>query len=158
MRKLINILVVSSILAFGFIGRIQAQESIIITASDSTAQSRALYTVQFLTSESLSPDAVIKVVFPKEYILSKKILAGSHTIKGGLVTTVKGDTVLVQRTGLGKKVLSGTYVDVMLSDIINPAVAGDMYQISIMTQSDRKATSKKIAQVPVSVKAKPVAR
>jgi hypothetical protein len=157
-RKKLKIFIICSIIVCGSIGMTQAQNSIIISASDSTARARTLYKIEFIPTENLGREAELKIVFPREFILTKKILAGSRALNGGLVAFVKGDTVLVQRTGLGTEVPAGTKVDVMLSDIINPVRADKEYQISVKIKNEHMSTSIKTAQVPMTIKPRAVSR
>ena len=130
---------ISCCLVVVFIGVVFAQESLTVKASNSMAFTRTLYTVEFIASETIHSNASFEIVFPKEYILTNKILAGSRTLNGGLKTSVVGDTVVVSRTGLGSSVPAGTKVDIMLSDIINPGKEGDSYQLTLRLKSDRNA-------------------
>jgi len=154
MKNIIKILLLYFVIVCHFVGTAWAQEQITIKASNPTVHKRAVYTVAFVAPTTILPDASIEIAFPKEYILTNKIMAGSRVLNGGLQVSVRGDTVLVQRTGLGKEIPSGTQVDVMLSDIINPGKAKDDYQISMQIKSNKMAESSKPIIAPVSIRSK----
>ena len=158
MRKLTKIFVIYSIIMSVLVVMTWAQESVTIKASNATAHARTLYTIDFITSETLYADASVEIVFPKEFLLTKKILAGSRALNGGLVVSVTGDTVVVQRTGLGDEVPAGTKVDVMLSDIINPGKSDKDYQISVRVKREPNALFGKKVQVPVTIKSRSFSR
>jgi len=154
MRRLIKTLLVLTVVVIQFSGVVWAQEQITIKASNSTAHKRTVYTVDFIAPSTIQPDASVKIVFPKEFILTNNIMAGSRMLNGGLQVSVMGDTVLVQRTGLGKEIPAGTKVDVMLSDIINPGKAKDDYQISVQVKSSPMVQTSKPIMAPVAIRSK----
>lgn len=130
-------------------GVILAQESVTVSASNPVANTRSVYKINFTTTEALSPEASFEIVFPKDFSLSKEMIAGSRTMNGGLKVTVVGDTVLVKRSGLGSVIPTGTAINIMLSDIINPVKHDHNYQISLSVKSDRLSQTSERVRVPI---------
>ena len=96
-----------------------AQTQLTVKASQLQPRKYAAYDFAFVASQEIAKDAEIDIVFPKEFILSKVVMADSRAMNGGLTVEVKGDTVKVKRSGRGNSVPAGSSIDVKLASVIN---------------------------------------
>lgn len=91
-----------------------------IQALRAEAGKPSVYEIAFTTSAALTPEAEFMIEFPAEFDLSQLQIAGSPDMSGGFTISRDKQKVLVQRSGLGQTVASGTRVRLRLGAIINP--------------------------------------
>ncbi len=80
----------------------------------------SVYEIAFTTKETLPPEAEFSFEFPAEFDLAQLQIAGSPDMKGGFTLKRDKQKVVVQRSGLGQSVASGTLVRLRLGAIVNP--------------------------------------
>lgn len=97
-----------------------AQEGLRVQALFAEPGKPSVYEIAFTTKEALPPNAEFSFEFPVEFDLAQVQIAGSPDINGGFAVKRDKQKVLVQRSGLGQSVASGTLVRLRLGAIINP--------------------------------------
>ena len=126
--------------------RAQGQETVVLTRI--TPLKSAAYQFFFRADANISPGMVIDVVFPKQFNLTKVLLAASDKIKSGFTVSVHGDTVRAMRTNAGITVSSGELCDLKIASIINPQVIDKQYQFTVLLRKGKRILSKR----PLSLK------
>jgi hypothetical protein len=107
------------------------RDSLAVKALRAEPGKPSLYEVSFVTTDSLSPNAVLAVTFPREFDLSQLEIAGSSTINGGFTLQRNDREVLLRRTGLGSKIPPGKKVSIQLGLIVNPANLSASHQVRV---------------------------
>lgn len=117
------------------------RDSLAVKALRATPGKPSLYEVSFVTTDSLSPNAIIALTFPKTFDLSQLEIAGSSTINGGFALTRKGQEVQLQRTGLGVPIPPGKKVSLQLGLIGNPTSFSASHQVRVQLPATRAAAA-----------------
>lgn len=117
------------------------RDSLAVKALHATPGKPSLYEVSFVTTDSLSANALITLTFPKAFDLSQLEIAGSGTINGGFALTRKGQEVQVRRTGLGVSIPPGKRVSLQLGLIGNPTSFSASHQVRVQLPATRAAAA-----------------
>ncbi len=96
------------------------QDSLMIKPANPIQGEPSVYTLSFVTVDTLFPDGIIEITLTEDFDLSKTRLANSTTINGGFTVAVNGNTVVLQRKGTGRLVLPLEKVDVQFGVVKNP--------------------------------------
>jgi len=129
---------------FGFFGPTlwaQGQEKVVATRV--TPLKSAAYQFFFRAGADISPGMEIDVVFPKQFNLTKVLLAASDKIKSGFTVSVHGDTVRAKRTNAGITVSRGALCDLKIASIISPRVIDRQYQFTVLLRNGKRILSKR---------------
>jgi hypothetical protein len=99
----------------------------------------AIYELSFTTTDALKSTACFDIVFPASFDISNVRLAGSSTINGGFNVVTSGDTVHVERSGLGRPIPPGEKVALMMASVRNPKeiTSGEKGAVTIYPQGRR---------------------
>ncbi|HNR68506.1 MAG TPA: hypothetical protein PKN04_08470 [bacterium] len=116
---------------------VSAQERALIRAIDPLPRQLTVYSVTWTADREIAADAAIGVVFPRACNLSQVIMADSRQLNGGLMVNVSGDTVWVQRSGLGEKLAAGDSVEVKIASVFNPVSPDQPYEFKILLRDER---------------------
>jgi len=127
----------------GLFAQSAVNNSVDVQALNTEAEAASLYTLNFTLPDTLQPDAVLEVIFPNGFDLSRVNLAGSATINGGFKVSVEGQTIKVSRKGKGVLKYPGDKVDVIFSIVKNPAAAESSHLIKLKIDQKRKNVSSK---------------
>ncbi|MCG8607198.1 hypothetical protein MJD09_19715 [bacterium] len=114
-----------------------AQDSLSVTPSSSEAGEFAIYTLTFVTTDTLRPDGQVTVTFPPNMDLSGVKMAGSSTINGGFNVTRLGQKVVLTRSGLGRSIMPGEKATIKFAVVKNPIEAG--VSLPVQVEFDHKS-------------------
>jgi len=138
-----RILFYAVILGF-FAPTLWAQDRETVVATRMTPLKSAAYQFFFRADANISPGMEIDVVFPKQFNLTKVLLAASDKITSGFTVSVHGDTVRAKRTNAGITVLRGEMCDLKIASIINPQAIDRPYQFTVLLREGKHVFSKRI--------------
>ena len=115
----------------GLFAQSAVNNSVDVQALNTEAEAASLYTLNFTLPDTLQPDAVLEVIFPNGFDLSRVNLAGSATINGGFKVSVQGQTIKVSRKGKGSLKYPGDKVELKFSTVVNSSRSDTGYLIIV---------------------------
>ena len=115
----------------GLFAQSAVNNSVDVQALNTEAEAASLYTLNFTLPDTLQPDAVLEVIFPNGFDLSRVNLAGSATINGGFKVSVQGQTIKVSRKGKGVLKYPGDKVDLKFSTVVNSSRSDNEHLIIV---------------------------
>lgn len=127
-------------------------DSVRVNALNPVAGEASVYQLSFVASDTLQPDGVIAVVFPSEFDLSNLKIANSTTINGGFKVSVQGNRALLQRSGLGRKVVPNEKVEIKFATIKNPSDTDGTFQATVEFFSNEQV--RRTETSPITLKKK----
>ncbi|MBN1542429.1 hypothetical protein JW992_09810 [candidate division KSB1 bacterium] len=117
---------------FALAAAVFAQDGETVRVFDARPRELTAYSVVWVADRPVAADAVIGVVFPSLCNLSQVVMADSRKLNGGVSVSVLGDTVWVQRSGLGATVAAGDTVDISIASIFNPPADSEPLEFQIL--------------------------
>jgi hypothetical protein len=108
------------------------------------AAEKSVYRLAFTTDDTLRENAVFSFVFPEEFDVTQTYIAGSATINGGFGLSVRQDTVIIERSGLGNAVPPDTPVVLYLALVKNPEDITRNYTVTIILYDPETDARKRI--------------
>ena len=126
----------------------QGQEKVVATRI--TPLKSAAYQFFFRADADISPGMEIDVVFPKQFNLTKVLLAASDKIKSGFTVSVHGDTVKTKRSKFGITISKGELFDLKIASIINPQLIDKDYQFIVLLRKENRILSKKSLTIKIT--------
>jgi hypothetical protein len=99
------------------------QSRLQVSATSTASQSAAAYIFNFTLDRELGKADRIGVVFPQGFDLSQIAMADSRAMTGGLLVTVRKDTVWATRTGRGAVLPAGSKVDLVVAVAVKTSSA-----------------------------------
>ncbi len=109
----------------------RAQNSVTFFPKDSSKNALTIYVLKFSLEKALPSDAAFRFLFSDGFDLSHVEIAGSSTINGGFEIEVKGQEVLISRTGLGDEIPAKKKAALKFALVINPDKAQENYPLDI---------------------------
>ena len=136
-------------LLFVFISNASAQDSLKILPSNPMQNTASVYTLSFVTTDTLLPDAQIEITLPDDFDLSNVRIANSTTINGGFNAMVNGSKIVLQRKGRGKIILPREKVDIQFGLVLNPTIPLVEFPMIIAIKNEVEIEKQKIKQVKI---------
>lgn len=133
-----------------FIPNLWAQNRETVVATRITPLKSAAYEFVFQADANISPGMEIDVVFPKQFNLTKVLLAASDKITSGFTVSVRGDTVRAKRTNAGITVSRGEMCDLKIASIINPQVIDRQYKFTVLLRNKSRILAKRTLSQTIS--------
>lgn len=107
------------------------QDSVRINPINPSSGANSIYQISFVARDILHSRGAIAITFPEEFNLSELKMANSTTINGGFKVSVERNKVILQRTGLGRKVMPNESVEIKFAVIKNPPEFTREYQAKV---------------------------
>ena len=103
-----------------FLSPLLAQFSLEVQATSVVPRKFAAYDFVFQSLQNIPPSAEFLIVFSKDFLLAKIVMADSRSMTGGFTIAVQSDTIIAKRTGLGNTLAAREQADLKVAMIANP--------------------------------------
>lgn len=109
----------------------QSQTLVAVEAFPLKAGSPAVIRFIAKSDTILSEKASFCVVMPKGFDISNLIFADSNSLTGGFLVSVKNDTVIVKRSGVGNTIQDNLVFDWAIAVVTLPENVSEQYDFSV---------------------------
>lgn len=106
-------------------------DTVNVIARHPESSAKSIYEIEFKIEKPISPTAMIKIAFPREFDLSELMIASSATMNGGFNLEVQDQILTLKRSGLGREIKSNEKVDVKFAIVKNPLKPADNYRMIV---------------------------
>jgi len=128
------------LLSLFLVKSVLSQQLVSVSATQLQPGHQAGYKFVINTDQAISPTASFVIIFPKEFLLDRAILCGSHGFNGGLTMQVNQDTVRIQRSGLGTEQPAGE-IDLFVGSVVNPEDMEKEYEFQVYHNENNRPVS-----------------